>query len=246
MIEFTEAVAGSTDAVDYISFLSADTLKNLPSKTIIAWMTLQSTTYGDIFNIQSTDVASSTDEYVVFALSSIPTVSTLLYAQTFSSGAGLWRTTATVPTTTLSMVAVTYNNSSSDNAPIIYINGSSVAITTAFAPSGTPINGTNTIASISDPIATVPNGVPDMRLFSLCVYNRILSAAEILDAYNSRLAIPSYNGLVFAPDLRGAAGGVGDGSTLAAGNVIRDHISGASGTPAGSPVLRADNYLNYK
>jgi hypothetical protein len=78
------------------------------------------------------------------------------------------------------------------------------------------------------------------------IYNRILSPAEILDAYNSRLAIPNYNGLVFAPDLRGAAGGVVDGATLAAGNVIRDHISGASGVPNGSPVLVADNYLNYK
>jgi hypothetical protein len=83
-------------------------------------------------------------------------------------------------------------------------------------------------------------------MYSFLTYNRILTPAEILDAYNSRLAIPNYNGLVFAPDLQGAAGGVADGSTLAAGNVVRDHISGVSGVPTGSPVLRADNYLNYK
>ena len=55
--------------------------------------------------------------------------------------------------------------------------------------------------------------------------------------------IPSYKGLIFAPALYGAAGATVDGDTLSGTDYIYDHISGAQGTPAGSPVFRADNYL---
>ncbi|MEW6400816.1 MAG: hypothetical protein AB1649_03395, partial [Chloroflexota bacterium] len=85
----------------------------------------------------------------------------------------------------------------------------------------------------------------DGRIYSFLVYNRILSAAEIAEAYNSRLWIPNRNGLIFAPVLFGAKDlQTFDGATLAAGNTITDHISGAIGTPAGSPVGWGDTVLN--
>jgi hypothetical protein len=79
------------------------------------------------------------------------------------------------------------------------------------------------------------------------IYNRILTPAEILEAYESRKAIPSYNGLVFAPHLSAAAGlTTFDAATLAGSNVLRDFVTGAAGTPSGSPIGRADTYLTYE
>lgn len=86
----------------------------------------------------------------------------------------------------------------------------------------------------------------DGLISSVLLYNRILSATEIADAYASKLAIPTYRGLIFAPQLQGAAGlQVFDGATLGASNTIADIVTGTLGVPTGSPTGKADTYLNY-
>lgn len=78
-------------------------------------------------------------------------------------------------------------------------------------------------------------------MYSVLIYNRVLSAAEILSAALSKKFIPTWGGLVFAPNLNGPAGGLADGATMAAGNTIRDLVSGATGTPNLSPVFKTNN-----
>jgi hypothetical protein len=143
--------------------------------------------------------------------------------------------------------SVTYDRTNVSNNPTFYLNGAGIDITEITAPSGSASTGTTNSFLLGDPKSTTPEYYSiDGKMASCLVYNRILSAQEILDAYNSRLAIPTYRGLVFAPNLAGAAGGVGDGSELAAANTITDVISGTRGVPAGSPILRADTVLTYE
>lgn len=163
----------------------------------------------------------------------------------FSTTNGIWLTTsATLTPGAWNHVVITYDGSATTNDPIFYLNGASVAITELATPVGTYRTGTTTDLYIG----SLTSGANiDGKIASLLVYNRILSPAEIADAYASRLAIPDWNGLVFAPSLIGGAGlQVFDGSTLAAGNTIVDQVNGYVGVPSGSPLAVADTYLEYK
>ena len=173
----------------------------------------------------------------------------LYFSRKWSGSFGAWQSPAGGLTAGNSyFFAVTYNGSSASNDAILYINGQPVTVTEYLAPSGTLLTGTNSITYVgANGLTLAAPSYYDGLLYSILVFNRILSASEILEAYNSRLAIPNLNGLVFAPDLRGAAGLVyPDGSTLAAGNTIVDLVSGTRGIPAGSPILRADSLLTYE
>lgn len=160
---------------------------------------------------------------------------------TFST-AGLWSaTSAVLALNTWNNVAITYNKSSSANDPIIYVKGSSVAITESVSPSGGAVTGTGGIFFMGGSGTT---RAADAKIEGLCIYNRVMTSAEIQSAISTRLMIPAWSGLVFAPNLNGPAGGLADGATMAAGNTIRDIVSGATGTPSGSPVFRNNNILS--
>jgi hypothetical protein len=168
------------------------------------------------------------------------------YYNYWNTTGGHWGITAPA-TDSLKHYAVTYDSNSTSNNPLIYVDGVSQTVTETQTPSGayfTPPASYNFLLGNYYEVTGIPfNGFENDFL----IYNRILSATEIAEAYNSRLAIPNRNGLVFAPHLSGAAGlTTFDGSTLAAGNTIADQVSGALGVPAGSPVGRADTYLTYQ
>lgn len=144
-------------------------------------------------------------------------------------------------------LAVSYDGSLTTNDPELYIDGVVQGRTETLTPAGTwPDSGTDYnifVGGLHDGLGTLGF---DGRILSFLVYNRILSASEIADAYNSKLAIPTYRGLVFAPLLCGAAGlQTFDGATLAAGNVLKDNVFGFSGVPSGSPIGRGDIYLTH-
>ena len=143
----------------------------------------------------------------------------------------------------LKHVAITYNGSSTSNDPIIYVNGSSVSVTKAATPSGALLL-TNCELSLfnRNDAGIAKTQTLKGALFSVCVYNYIMSASEVSDAYNSKLAIPSWRGLIFAPQLWN----VQDGAVLGSSNIIRDLVSGAAGVPSGSPVGRGDNVLRIE
>lgn len=168
----------------------------------------------------------------------------LVFSAHWSISDGQWTTNAAISTGVLHLIAVTYGNSSTANDPIIYVDGSPVAFTENFTPSGSYVTGLADL-HLGGAAAPISDASVDGRDFTFLIYDRILSASEILDAWNSHLLIPNYNGLVFAPNLCGAGGvQVFGGATLAAGNKITDLITGEMGTPSGSPLGVLDTVLN--
>ena len=228
-----------------VNFGNLPTVRQLSNKTIMGWILIDDLDTGTWFSLTNNNRTDET--FVVGQLNAGSTV--MVINALWSVTDGLWYANAALTASAnLKHFAVSYNYGSTANDPVFYINGVNYSTVEVLTPAGSYVTGTSGNGYLGSGLTAPSTLEPtaNCKLLNLNIYNRILTAAEILDAYNSRLAIPNYNGLVFAPDLRGAAGGVDDGDTLATANVIRDRISGASGVPAGSPVLRADNYLNYK
>ena len=156
-----------------------------------------------------------------------------------SNTTGAWDTSSVLSSSTLYFAAATFDFGSVSNVPVIYLNGSSVSISATITPVATgtrPADG-----NITSSVVTANRGIIG-TIYNTLVYNRILSATEILDAYNSKLAIPSWRGLIFAPQLWS----VQDGAVLGSSNIVRDLVSGAAGVPSGSPVGRGDNVLRIE
>jgi len=217
-----------------VNFGTVSAVQNLTNKTLSVLVDLDATTSGFVIIFWGTGGA---DEYWYMGINSFDQLS-LYYA--FSTTDGVWSSTDAI-TTGRHLITITYNNNATTNDPIFYIDGTPVAITESITPVGTAKSGTAHTLYIGGRITTSPL---DGRFADLRIYNRILSAAEILDIYNSRCMNNNFNGLVFNPILYGAAGlQLFDGVSLAAGNTIIDPFSGAVGVPAGSPVGRAETYL---
>lgn len=160
----------------------------------------------------------------------------------FSGGKARWQSTNAI-STGRHLIAFSYDRTSLSNVPALYVDGVAQTVSTVVAPTGTPIF--NSSAQFGMYVNTGA-GAGANQIYSASQYNRILSAAEHADAFASRLAIPTYNGLVFAPQLCGISGAAKDGDTMTASNQITDLVSGIHGTPVGSPVFYADNYLIWQ
>jgi len=209
----------------------------LTEYTVLAWIKVGA------YNVNSSRFWSvgetSTSKLVYFGLDGTASEIIFFSRPNGTSNPGSWATTTDpAPIDTVVCAAVTYNNTSTSNDPIIYVNGASQSIVENAAPATSGAIATANYCILS---RVAPTNL-DATLYSVLVYNRILSAAEILDAYNSKLAIPSWRGLVFAPQLWN----VQDGAVLGSSNIIRDLVSGAAGVPSGSPVGRGDNVLRIE
>ena len=173
--------------------------------------------------------------------------SALINALSFISGfdgtLGRWDSTANVVTNdTLYHFAVTYNHVSTTDDPLFYFNGASITVNESSTPAGAQQDsGAINLLDVGG-FAGHSNKGP---IFSLCYYNRIMAADEIKSAFDSRLAVPSYNGLIFCPQLWGITG-VQDGNTLSSSNTVVDIVTGNKGTPAVNPVFNADNVLRIR
>ena len=140
--------------------------------TITAWVNLHSlsATTNEI-------ICQSFGEYY-FALYFNQSGKVFFYAGTFP-GAASWGTSVVqMSTGTPKMVAVTYDAGNVSNDPIIYVNGASVTITEIVAPSTTVSEDVHMFIGTSDAISHSIDGY----LYTTNLYNRILSATEILYA----------------------------------------------------------------
>lgn len=157
---------------------------------------------------------------------------------------GTW--TQNVPSITTGSwfnVAVTYDSSSLSNNPVFYVNGSSVASSVTFAPTGSiqsEVGYSVGIGSNSGGTGTTFLG----KLCNVAVYNRILTASEISTIHNggTRLPFASYpmTGLKFF------FGGMDSdsytsklNSTLGTLDTVYELVNGFTGRPMNSPTLRA-------
>ena len=83
----------------------------------------------------------------------------------------------------------------------------------------------------------------DGNIYTTLIYPRILTPQDYAMNFNTLNGWRPPNP-VFNPNLSAAAGiQAFNGATLAAGNTIRDPISGVDGVPSGSPVGIIDNSL---
>lgn len=149
-----------------------------------------------------------------------------------------------IPQDAWTHVCVSYNSGSTTNDPLVYVNGELQNITKLQAPSGTLIDSSANDCKTQIGPLYVEDPPISYTVAGVRIYNRILSAAEIALLYAGRGRDNLRNGLVFHPFLKGAAGlQACDGATLAAGNVLKDALTGASGVPTNSPVGVGDDHL---
>jgi hypothetical protein len=225
----------SSSVSDYIKFASPPaTIVNQTQRTYSAYVyTTGDNTVGSI-HAAFTALDNVSTIRVAFGIILDATYNRLEFDYLWSTGTGQWYTNSyTFAHNTWYHIAVTYNNTSTANDPILYVNGIAQAITEGHAPTG--------VVPVETEIRIARNKI---RVAGLMEFNRILSAAEVLAIYEGRGCDNIYNGLVFAPLMYGAAGlQAFDGATLAAGNKVVDPFSGATGTPSGSPVGAAETYL---
>jgi hypothetical protein len=235
-----------------VAFSSINAARNLANKTIMGWVTLDAYDPANLTNlvdIRKLTSADTTSEQFFIRMGASPG-DIFSFVADWTTNAGQWNMAAdALPIGGKHHFAWTYNNSSASNDPVGYIDGASKALSEVSTPSGSYKSGIDNALHLG---GSTTSGVSalysyDGKLYSVLVYNRILSASEILEAYQSKLAIPFYRGLVFAPMLVGAKNvQTFDGAVLAAGNTLVDSINGAVGTPNGSPIGRADTVLTFK
>ena len=156
----------------------------------------------------------------------------------WSTAAGVW-TIAKPSTGVWHSFIISYNKGSTANNPVIYIDGISVTVTRATAPSGTYRSGTGSYWEVgADDGTNVLDGyVEDLRY-----YNVIKSAAQasVIASENIHTsATIDESGLVFHAPLtmcKGLTYPTFAGSVLGAANTFFDRINGYLGVPSGSPV----------
>lgn len=211
-----------------------DVASGLSQKSISFWVNLDS--FGDTSNPATIISKGSSNWYIYFGTST----ETIKLYRDFAILGGLWTSANNTVTTGIHHYAITYDESSTANNPIIYIDGVSTSVTETVPPYGTLVVDTGNDLVLGYPSAKSIDG----KLSDIRIYNRILTADEVLAIYNARGRDNIRNGLVFCPFLKGAKGlQAFDGATLAAGNTIVDPCSGAVGVPAGNPVGVGETYL---
>ncbi len=109
-----------------------------------------------------------------------------IFAQFFSGGLGQWAApTNTITTGTFHHIAVTYDRTSPDNDPVMYIDGVKQTVSET-TPSGTA----NSDAGDNLLIGSRPTDrFFDGKIDDVAIWNRILSEAEIEDIYGTSVPL---------------------------------------------------------
>lgn len=157
---------------------------------------------------------------------------------------GLWATALnTLTVSTLHHIIITYDNSATANNPIIYVDKGVEGLTEIQTPAGVAGTGTSSVLRVGSLVTgrlSIDGWLQDFR-----IYDRLLPQTDVNTLCDSRLQNVVLDGLIFAPNLDGAAGlSVFDGTALAAGNTIFDPITVEYGVPNGSPIGRGNTITN--
>ena len=217
----------TSESEDILYFENLTQIEDLDQLTYVATINPETYTSGH------KEIMSKHLKQEFFLASGTPGALYLLYD--YSTADGHYQvTTDRVPFDTYTTVGFSLDTTT-NNAPKIYIDGSSVDVTTVHASEGTVTSNKGTpfaIGNVYGPMGfeTAFQGkIKDAR-----IYNVILTDTEMAEI-NSGSNIT--RGLVFqSPYVRTSDLDAYDGATLAAGSKILDCVYGAVGEVLGSPV----------
>jgi len=199
-------------------------LENLALKTVMAWVNVDVT--GD--QIVMSKRGSSTGWRLQVETGG--TELRMMLQQLFSTSNGQWKSANnTITRDTWHHVAAVYDRGDVANDPVFYIDGISVGVTEQTTPVGTAGDNSGVIHYIGRKAtgsAIRFNGSLD----DLCIYNRLLSSAEIATIFAGEGINPNKNGLV----ARWFPGELAPGATVLSVKDISGN--GNDGTPEGTPV----------
>jgi hypothetical protein len=236
------AIQFDNTGTKYVKWAAPTNALGLITKTVCLWYyhNAAPSSFGTLFTIFD-GTGTDSDEYNVLLVPSTG-VAKIGWLAHFSTTDGVWKTTNNVLAAgNLYHIALTYNGSAVGNNPLIYINGVSQAVTRDAAPVGTYRSGTNTDLYLGTPIA---GGNPNGKVQDGRVYNRILTAAEILALASPGRSIEmNDNGLKFHATALYSANkypAIPFSGILGATDYMYDRINGYQGVPSGSPVGAAD------
>lgn len=111
----------------------------------------------------------------------------IYFLHDFSGGIAYWYADVNLSTNAWHHVTVTYDNSSTGNDPIIYINGAAKAVTEGAAPSGTAESDAGVDLQIGSNSGL--NRDYDGEIANLYLWDRILSADEAALLYHNNTAM---------------------------------------------------------
>lgn len=164
-----------------------------------------------------------------------------IYTSMFDTAPGAWFCAGAVTANAWQHIAITYNCWDVDALPIIYINGSSSAVTESLNPAGDLYSQVGAEVVIGNwHTASIEYTKPFQgSLKDVRIYNRILTAAEITTLYNAGTPDASLvtTGLVFqGPVVMTKDATTYNGATLTADMKVLDNIYRAVGSPIDTPV----------
>jgi hypothetical protein len=184
---------GSFDGTgDYVSFGSAAALDNIfdGGGTFELWANISAT--GNNVRVISKQANSGSFSggwmLVEYAVGCPANTAYIWFYQAFSSANGTWRSDTCVLDTTAGYqhVAVTYDNGSTANNPIFYLDGASIALTEFSTPSGTRVDDSSNTAALNSLFTGAGYGAPgdfdDVRF-----WDDVRTAGEISANYNTEL-----------------------------------------------------------
>jgi hypothetical protein len=229
-----EFAAASASIIDYGVMPH---LNNLAAVTYAVWIKPL-----DITGIRSLMARWLNSYHTGFFLS---TDDTIRFDKSYLSTTGIWYAPCALTVGQWAHLAVTYDASSGVTAdPIFYLNGSPIGgIVELSTPVGDAANEIDLPFYLGNDRedAVTANTPAKGQLKDARVYNRILSAAEVLALYNGGMINPNIvtDGLIFqGPCVRTSELASYAGKTLTAEDDMIDNLHFYSGTPEGSPISR--------
>lgn len=190
--KFYYGAEGFDGTGDYVSFGSAAVLDDLFSGggTIEVWYDASATGNNLRILTKAANAGSFSGGWALLSYAALCGAGTemIWFYQDFTSTDGSWRSDGCVLDTSAGYqhIAVTYDNSSTANNPIFYIDGSSVALTEQSTPAGSAVSDASNTAALSSLFTGAGYGAPgaydDVRF-----WGDIRSAGEISANYNQEL-----------------------------------------------------------
>lgn len=201
-----------SNSADIASFTVSSSVQSLATQSYeaIASTSVDSSNGGTPRRLFHKDNINGDTYLQIFLNDSSSTSGMMAIVSKRTTTSGRWEFSAFSAINTLFHIVITYDNSSTSNNPLVYINGSAVSVTRAVAPSGTlPADDANLYIGNRQDLTRAWSG----KILYGRVWNRILTSNEISLLYQNPWRIylqrklnnyqfPSGSGLNFGERIR--------------------------------------------